>query len=58
MEFLGFLVNGKTVQPGSKNIDKINDFPAPKSRKELQRFLGIVNYNRPFIDNYSELTAP
>ena len=58
MEFLGFLVNGKTVQPGSKNIDKIKDFPAPKSRKELQRFLGIANYNRRFIDNYSELTAP
>ena len=30
----------------------------PKSRKQLQRFLGIANYNRRFIDKYSDLCTP
>ena len=58
MEFLGFSIDGETVKPGSKNVDKIKDFPTPTSRKELQRFLGIANYNRRFIEGYSLLTAP
>ena len=40
IQFLGFIVNGKTVRPSEDNIDKINLFPIPKTRRQLQRFLG------------------
>jgi hypothetical protein len=58
MELIGFLVDGEKIKPGPKNICKIKEFPTPKTRKELQRFLGIANYNRRFIDRYSALTGP
>ncbi|KAF7657494.1 hypothetical protein LDENG_00026380, partial [Lucifuga dentata] len=33
------------------------DWPAPASRKELQRFLGFANFYRCFIQNYSSLAV-
>ena len=48
IQFLGFIVNGKTVRPSEDNIDKVNLFPIPKTRRQLQRFLGLANFNRRY----------
>jgi hypothetical protein len=58
VEFLGFILDGKTLKPSKTNLDKICKFPTPGSRKELQRFLGLANYNRRFIEGYSNILAP
>ena len=58
VEFLGFILDGKTLKPSKTNLDKIRKFPTPGSRKELQRFLGLANYNRRFIEGYSNILAP
>ena len=34
------------------------DWPAPESRKQLQRFLGFANFYRRFIRKYSCVVAP
>ena len=56
--FLGFRLDGQTIKPSLKNIDKIREFPTPTTRKFLQRFLGLANYNRRFIERYSDLCKP
>ena len=33
-------------------------FPQPRTLKELQSFLGLANYYRKFIKNYSRIAAP
>ncbi|KAG1535370.1 hypothetical protein G6F49_013187 [Rhizopus delemar] len=33
-------------------------WPRPSSGKEIQRFLGLVNYFRKYLPNISEVTAP
>ena len=58
IELLGYIVNGKEIKPSPHNISKIKEFPQPKNRKQLQRFLGITNYNRRFINKYAELCTP
>ena len=58
IQFLGFKIDGKTLKPGTKNISKIKEFPAPTTRKQLQSFLGLANYNRRFIDGYSVICSP
>ena len=58
LEFLGFYINGSEIRPAKANIDKILEFPEPTSRKKLQSFLGLANYNRRFIQSYSELCKP
>ena len=58
IQFLGFKIDGKTLKPGTKNISKIKEFPAPTTRKQLQSFLGLANYNRRFIYGYSVICSP
>ena len=37
---------------------KVKQWIAPRSREELQSFLGFANYYREFIPFYAELAAP
>ena len=53
--FLGFRLDGQTIKPSLKNVDKIREFHTPTTIKFLQRFLGLANYNRRFIERYSDL---
>jgi len=32
--------------------------PIPQNRKEIQSFLGLVNYYRRFLPNFSKVEAP
>jgi hypothetical protein len=50
-KFLGFIVHEKGVEIDPKKIESIKKVQAPTSKKELQRFLGKVNYLRRFICN-------
>ena len=58
IEFLGFLVNGDSIRPTPENVRKVMDFPQPTTRKKLQQFLGIANFNRRFIKDYSRIAQP
>ena len=46
---------GVAINPG--NIEKVKTWPIPTSVKEVEQFLGFVNYHRDHIQNYAELTA-
>ena len=39
-------------------IKAVNEWPKPKNKKQLQRFLGFCNFYRRFIKNYSKITRP
>lgn len=58
IEFLGFIINGKEIRPTPANVEKVLGFPQPNSRKKLQSFLGIANFNRRFIKNFSQVVQP
>ena len=38
-------------------VDKIINWPAPKTPKELSSFLGFTGYYRTFLPEYSKLTC-
>ena len=46
LDFLGYRVNGKGIQPINKKLQAIVDFPEPTRPKELLGFLGALNYYR------------
>ena len=39
-------------------VKAIFNFPQPRTLKQLQSFLGLANYYRKFIENYSRIAAP
>jgi hypothetical protein len=58
LAYLGHVVgrDGLKVDPGKVKV--VEDWPPPKNVHEVRRFLGLANYFRKFIQNYSNLAAP
>ena len=49
--FIGFLVHQRRVEVNRNKAKAIISMKAPQNKKELQKFLGQVNYLRRFISN-------
>ena len=58
IEYLGYWITRKGIQPVYNKVEAILKIKAPKTRKELRRFIGIVNYYRKMWFRRSELLAP
>ena len=58
VEFLGFVVSTEGVRMDEERIRTIKEWPKPKTYRELQVFLGFVNFYRRFIYQYSRIAGP
>ena len=54
VEFLGYLISENKIKPLFKRSEGILDFPLPRNTKQIRRFLGMINYDRMFIEKLSE----
>ena len=52
-KFLGFIIHEKGIEIDPKKIEAMKKVEAPTYKKELQKFLGKVNFLRRFISNLS-----
>jgi len=53
---VGFQVGKQGIQMSQRNVEDIVNWPAPRNVKEVQRFIGFVNFYRRFIQGFSSLT--
>ncbi|XGW34211.1 hypothetical protein V3C99_018216 [Haemonchus contortus] len=58
MELLGHIVDGQGIRPSPKKVQAMLNMPEPKNLKEVESFLGMVQYYGKFIPNLSTLAAP
>ncbi|GJP48735.1 hypothetical protein CLOM_g8010 [Closterium sp. NIES-68] len=58
LEFLGHVISVDGVKIDQKKIATIQDWKPPADLRELQNFMGFVNYVRRFIPNMVGLTSP
>ena len=49
---------GMNEMPHNMNMKSITDWPVPKNVKDLQSFLGLANYYRRFIKDFSKIATP
>ena len=54
ISFFGEVVSRDGMQPYPRKISALTKMPAPKNKKELQAFLGIINYLSKFSPDTSE----
>lgn len=55
---LGHVGGQGQTKPSEAKIEAIKNYPAPVSRKELRRFLGMAGFFRKFSPNFSTLASP
>ena len=59
IEFLGLMIDFEGIELQNHILEKSKDFPERLTdRKQLQRFLGILNYAEGFIKNLADLRKP
>lgn len=56
--YLGHKCSAEGALPDPEKVKCVRDFPVPRNRKEIQSFLGLVNYYRKFITGTSEIALP
>ena len=56
--YLGKVVGQGRVCAVQAKVSAVERYPAPTTKKELQRFLGLVGYYRSFCKNFSTVVAP
>ena len=57
VEFLGFQIDKDGIHPLPGWIDRVKNWPLPKTKKALKGFLGFMQYYASFLPTYSSLTA-
>jgi len=58
VEFLGVVIGPKGVEMQKEKIEKVLNWPVPRNIKEVQKFLGLANYYRRFIKDFTRIAAP
>ena len=52
VEYVGFIIDKNGVRPTQKKIESIVKIPEPSNLKELQSFIGGINYYSRFMQTY------
>lgn len=56
--YLGFTVNANGFSPSEDNVNKVSKFPVPKNAKQVQQYIGCLNYFRHMVYRYAEIAKP
>jgi hypothetical protein len=57
VDFLGHHISGQGIEANSSKVDKILNWPVPKSASDMWAFLGLVRYISVFLPKLAEFTA-
>ncbi|XP_058809863.1 uncharacterized protein K02A2.6-like [Phymastichus coffea] len=58
LEVLGFVVNKNGLHKAKSKVQAMVDAPQPRNQKELESFLGLINFYARFLENRSHRLRP
>ena len=58
VEFLGHHVGRNGLRMVENKVAAVQDWPTPTCQSDVEQFLGLAGYYRPFIQDLSKLAAP
>jgi len=58
VEFLGVIIGPGGVRMQKEKVDGVLSWPTPRSAKDVQKFMGLANYYRQFIQDFSRVAKP
>ena len=58
IRYVGHVLSCEGLKPDYEKVKAVEQMKTPQSKKELQHFLGFVQYLAKFLPNMSEVSAP
>ncbi|KAL0198611.1 hypothetical protein M9458_007151, partial [Cirrhinus mrigala] len=58
VNYVGLFMGPQGIEPQTNRIQAIQNIKSPANISELRSFLGVCNYSRQFIENYSDIARP
>ena len=58
VEYLGYLITREGIKPQAKKVQALHNMATPKTRRDLRKFLGLLNYYRDMTLRRSHTIAP
>jgi hypothetical protein len=58
LSFLGHQVDSSGIKPLKRHVQALMDFPPPSDIKQLQRYLGLINFYRRFLPGIAGTLKP
>ena len=58
IEYLGVVISQDSIMMDPAKVAGVSEWPTPTTKKEVQLFLGFVNFYRKFIEGFSHITRP
>ena len=56
--FLGVVTRPEGIRTEKEKVKGMLDWPTPKCVKDVQKFLGLVNYYHQFIKRFASIARP
>ena len=57
-KFLGKIVGPNSIEVDPESLKVVADWPVPKNTRDVESFLGFVNYHREHVPNLTEIAVP
>ena len=56
VEFLGVVIGTEGIKMEKEKVKRVLEWLIPKCVKDIQKFLGLANYYRQFIQGFASIT--
>ena len=58
VDFLGVIIGPEGIKMEKEKVKGVLEWPTPKCVKDIQKFLGLANYYRQFIEGFAMVARP
>ena len=58
VDYLGHIVSSEGLRKSPAYVEKVSQMPLPSTVREMREFLGLANFQRKFVPNFSSLQKP
>ena len=58
VKYLGHVVSAEGVATDPSLVEKVKDWPTPRTVRQVRSFLGLCNYYRSYVPSYGTLVEP
>ena len=58
VNYLGHVITPEGLQPDPEKIKVVQEYPVPRTVRDIRAFMGLANYYRKFVKNFAKMASP